>query len=246
VLTITEDDAHDCLLLEPSGALNQRDLDALADRFDARALATGRTPNLVVWAESFPAWTELAALLKHLRFIRTHHRLVRRVAIVSDARAMVLAPRLARRLVAAEVRHFPAAELEAALAWVAEAPVDASHVSVMEGLPDHVVGISAAGVLTERDYAETIVPLIEAKLAAHGKISLIYRIGPELEAFTPGAVWSDALVGVKHLTAFSRVAVVSDIGWIRHAVRAFAPLIPGEVHVFGDDELAEARAWVSV
>ena len=50
---------------------------------------------------------------------------------------------------------------------------------------------------------------------------------------------------MKHLTAFSRVAVVSDIGWIRHAVRAFAPLIPAEVHVFGDDELAEAKAWVS-
>ena len=108
-----------------------------------------------------------------------------------------------------------------------------------------MLGISVAGVISARDYAETIVPAIEAKLARYPKLRLLYRIGPEFEAFTPGAVWSDALVGVKHLTGFSRVAVVSDVGWIRHAVRAFAPLMPAEVHVFGDDALAEAKAWVA-
>ena len=41
------------------------------------------------------------------------------------------------------------------------------------------------------------------------------------------------------------MAVVSDVGWIRHAVRAFAPMIPAEVHVFGDDALTEAKAWVA-
>ena len=245
MLTIAEDDAHDCLVLEPSGALTRRDLDALVERFETRVEATGGAPNLVVRAESFPAWTEIAALLKHLRFIRTHHHLVRRVAIVSDARAMALAPRLARRLVAAEVRHVPAADLGAALAWVGEAPTATHQVTVIEGLPDDVVGISVAGVITARDYSETIVPLIEAKLARHPRLRMLYRIGPEFEAFTPGAVWSDALVGIKHLTAFSRVAVVSDISWIRHAVRAFAPLMKAEVHVFADDELAEAKTWVS-
>jgi hypothetical protein len=245
MLTITDDEAHNCLVLAPSGPLTRRDLDALTERFDARVAATDRVPNLVIRAGSFPAWADFAALLKHLRFIREHHRLVERVAIVSDARALDLAPRLARHFVSADVRHFPAADLDAALAWVGEAPADTSHVTVIEGLPDDVVGISVAGVVTARDYAETIVPLIESKLATHRKIRMIYRIGPEFEAYTPGAIWSDALVGVKHLTAFSRVAVVSDIGWIRHAVRAFAPLIPADVHVFADDDLAAARAWVS-
>ena len=245
MLKITDDKAHNCLVLEPTGPLTQRDLDALTERFDERVSETDRVPNLVIRAGGFPAWADFAALLKHLRFIREHHRLVERVAIVSDARALDLAPRLARRFVSADVRHFPAAGFEAALAWVGEAPADASHVTVMEDLPDDVLGLSVAGVVTARDYAETIVPLIEAKLARHEKIRLLYRIGPEFEAYTPGAVWSDAMVGVKHLTGFSRVAVVSDIGWIRHAVRAFAPLMPAEVQVFGDDALAEARAWVS-
>jgi hypothetical protein len=121
VLTIIEDDLHDCLLLEPAGALTPRDLAALAERFEARAAATGRAPNLVVRADAFPTWTELAALLQHLRFIRSRHRRVRRVALVSDARAMEIAPRLARLLVAPKVRHFPADQLDAALAWVGSA-----------------------------------------------------------------------------------------------------------------------------
>jgi len=89
------------------------------------------------------------------------------------------------------------------------------------------------------------VPLIEERLRRHGRIKLLYRIGPEFESFTAGAVWNDALVGLRHMTDFSRVAVVSDIGWIRHALRAFAPLIPAEIHVFADKELEAAKAWIA-
>jgi hypothetical protein len=48
-----------------------------------------------------------------------------------------------------------------------------------------------------------------------------------------------------HLTQFSRIAVVSDLEWIRHAMRVFAPLIPGEVHVFADAELDKAKTWIT-
>lgn len=121
MLTITDDDLHDCLLLEPAGALTRRDLAALAERFEARTVATGRAPNLVVRADSFPTWTEVAALVQHLRFIVSRHKRVRRVALVSDAPALERAPRIARLLVAPEVRHFPADRLDAALAWVGSA-----------------------------------------------------------------------------------------------------------------------------
>ena len=58
-------------------------------------------------------------------------------------------------------------------------------------------------------------------------------------------MWSDARIGIKHLTRFSRVAVVSDVPWIRHAVRLFAPMMPAEVDVFADGELEAAKAWIS-
>lgn len=244
MLKITDDRARHCLVLEPTGSLSQADLDRLREHFDAVVVETGRPPNLLVHAASFPSWADLGALAKHARFIREHHRMIARVAIVSDARALDLAPRVARRLVAADIRHFPETALDEALAWVAEG-AGAPHVTVIEGLPDDTVGVSVAGVISAADYEGIIVPLIEERLRRHGRIKLLYRIGPEFESFTAGAVWNDALVGLRHMTDFSRVAVVSDIGWIRHALRAFAPLIPAEIHVFADKELEAAKAWIA-
>lgn len=244
MLRITDDRARHCLILEPTGSLSRGDLDRLSEVFDAVVAATDRAPNLVIHAKSFPSWSDLGALARHLRFIRQHHRMVGRVAFVSDARALDVAPALARRLISAELRHFPESELDAALAWVAE-DAEASHVTLIDGLPDDVIGISVAGVISAEDYARTIVPRIEATLRRHRHAKLLYRIGPEFERFTTGAVWNDTMIGLDHMTDFSRVAVVSDIGWIRHAVRAFAAFMPAEVHVFADKDLEAAKAWIS-
>jgi hypothetical protein len=245
MLQITEDDAHNCFVLEPSGKLRSEDFDALTARFNARVGATDRVPNIVIHAPDFPGWADFGALVDHIRFVREHHRMIEKVALVSDARFLDIAPTIARHFVRAEIRHFPADSLEAALSWVGEPARHTSHVTVMQDLPPDTVGISVRGVVTASDYDETIVPLIEAKLKDHPKLKLIYRIGPEFEAFTAGAVWSDTRVGMMHLTDFAKIAVVSDVNWIRHAVRAFAPLIPGQVHVFAERQLSEAKAWIA-
>jgi hypothetical protein len=245
MLRVTEHAERNCLLLEPSGALSRKDLDTLTERFDSYVNARDRIPNLVIRAVSFPTWTDFATLLKHLRFIREHHRLVRKVALVSDARALDIAPRIAGHFVSAEMRHFPAKDFEAALDWVAEPEEEAPHVTVIADLPDDVIGLDAEGVIEARDYDEVIVPLIEAKLRDHERIKLLYRVGRGFERYTAGAMWSDARIGIKHLTRFSRVAVVSDVPWIRHAVRLFAPMMPAEVTVFADGELEAAKAWIS-
>ena len=201
-------------------------------------------PNLVIQSPSFPTWSNFAALMEHLRFIRGHHRQIEKVALVSDARALDVAPRIARLFVSARLRHFPADGLGAALDWVAvrDEPPD---VELIEGLPDDTVGISVRGVIDAEDYAEKIVPAIEAALARHAKIKILYRIGPEFESFTAGALWSDTRLGTANLTRFSKVALVTDIPWMRGAVRVFAPIMPAEVRVFGDKELDAAKAWIA-
>ena len=90
-----------------SGSLRKADLDALTARFDAKVAAGGPVPNLVIQSPSFPTWSNFAALMEHLRFIRGHHRQIEKVALVSDARALDVAPRIARLFVSARLRHFP-------------------------------------------------------------------------------------------------------------------------------------------
>ena len=76
------------------------------------------------------------------------------------------------------LRQFAADDLDKALAWSAEPTSEAQHVEIMEGLPRDVVGVSVRGVVTAKDYQETIAPLVEKAHEEHGKIKLLY-VAPE-------------------------------------------------------------------
>ena len=118
-------------------------------------------------------------------------------------------------------------------------------IEVMTDLPDRVLGLRAHGEVSAQDYKAVLVPAIEEKLTQHKKARLLYVLGDDFEGYTSGAAWEDAKVGMKHLTDFERVAVVTDVDWIEKMIKAFGFVIPGEVRVFDDDDLDEARLWIS-
>jgi hypothetical protein len=81
---------------------------------------SGELSGLVVVAEAFPGWKNLAALSSHFRFVRDHHRKIRRVALVSDSQMLSAAPSLAGVFVNAEVKSFRADQRAEALQWASE------------------------------------------------------------------------------------------------------------------------------
>ena len=58
----------------------------------------------------------------HFRFVRDHHKRIKKVAVVTDAALGNLAEKLASHFVAATVRRFPAGELKAAEQWIMNRP----------------------------------------------------------------------------------------------------------------------------
>ena len=108
------------LILEPQGPLQVADFDALNLEINPYLEKEGRLRGLLIDAAEFPGWESFAALLSHLRFIRDHHRLIAKVAAVSDNKFLSIAPRVASHFVKAEVRHFPSHDRDAALAWLRE------------------------------------------------------------------------------------------------------------------------------
>ncbi len=118
-------------------------------------------------------------------------------------------------------------------------------IEVISDMPDHVIGITAKGKVTGADYESVIIPLIEEKLKKHHRISLLYYMGNEFSGMDAKAMWEDTKVGLRHLIAWKKIAVVSDIDWIGWAVKVFGVAMPGHVKLFANDQLAEAREWVS-
>ncbi|MGB8623509.1 MAG: STAS/SEC14 domain-containing protein [Paracoccaceae bacterium] len=119
------------------------------------------------------------------------------------------------------------------------------HFEILDGFPADVVAISAKGHITRKDYEDVLIPLVEERIRKEGKIKLLYVIDKGFEGFSAGAAWDDTKLGLLHMGDFSRIAVVTDVEWIRMGMKVFAPMIRCQVHLFGSDEMKAAKAWIS-
>lgn len=82
---------------------------------------------------------------------------------------------------------------------------------------------------------------MEEALKDHKKVRLYYEIGADFKGIDPGAIWKDFKVGMEHMTRWERIAVVTDINWIRHTIQIFSFIIPGEIAIFPLSEVTKAR-----
>jgi hypothetical protein len=109
------------IVVEVKQALRAQDFDALAFTADAWIEAHGDLQGLVIHAREFPGWENLGSFFRHVRFVRDHHRKVKRIALAADTKLASLAPKIAEHFIQAEVKSFRYDELDTAIAW-AEGP----------------------------------------------------------------------------------------------------------------------------
>jgi hypothetical protein len=105
------------IVVEIKEALRAQDFDALSTTADQWIQAQGSLHGLVLHAHHFPGWENLEGLIKHVRFVRDHHKKIERIAISSDARLASLTPRVAEHFVEAEIQTFAYDKLEDAISW---------------------------------------------------------------------------------------------------------------------------------
>ena len=48
-----------------------------------------------------------------------------------------------------------------------------------------------------------------------------------------------------HFLRWDRIAVVTDVDWIKHTIRIFSFLMPGDVRAFTTSEAIQARKWIA-
>jgi hypothetical protein len=111
--------------------------------------------------------------------------------------------------------------------------------------PNNVLAFVGRGQVTRADYDAVLVPAVEKVLARHNRVRLYYEIATDFTGIDPGAMWEDFKVGIEHLTRWERIAVVTDVEWIRHTIRLFGFLMPGTVKLFPTSEAARARSWIA-
>ncbi len=117
----------------------------------------------------------------------------------------------------------------------------------IEEMPAGTIGFRVVDDLTGDDYRELIEPAL-ADAVETGEVRLLFEIDSGF-GMDASAVMEDAKTGLKlglgHLKAWKRTAVVTEVDWIRKAIKAFGFMTPGEVRVFEPDELGAAKVWVA-
>jgi hypothetical protein len=117
LLKVSTHESAGIVILEPQSALAEADFTAAAATIDP-LIEKGSLDGIVISTRDFPSWESFGALVSHLRFVRGHHKLIGRVAIVTDSRLGDLAEKLGSHFIAAEIRHFPFGDIDAAKQWI--------------------------------------------------------------------------------------------------------------------------------
>lgn len=114
-------DQQGVLVLRPHGELVAADFERASAEIDPFIAREGHVRGVMIVADKFPGWDDLAALAAHLRFVKDHRKNVERLAIVTDDRLLSAMPYIASHFLVREARHFPASEEAAALGWLGQA-----------------------------------------------------------------------------------------------------------------------------
>jgi|SRR6516162_9647499 hypothetical protein len=118
-------------------------------------------------------------------------------------------------------------------------------IEILKGFPEGVAAFAGKGRVTRADYERVLIPELEEVLRRPGRVRCYYELGTDFSGMDSDAMWEDFKIGVGHFTRWERVAVVTDIDWIRHAVGLFRFLVPGEFQVFSTSTATEARNWIA-
>src|SRR5216684_2089735 len=114
-------------------------------------------------------------------------------------------------------------------------------IEIIEGLPQNVLGIVVRGRVTKYDCSEVLIPALEKACEWHHRLRLYYAIRSRY----PGAAWEELSLGIGHGPLWERVAVVSDVAWVKYTIQALRLLIPGEIRVFTTSQTPEGLAWIA-
>ena len=118
-------------------------------------------------------------------------------------------------------------------------------IKVLSDMPVGVLGLEAIDDVEEEDYRNVLVPAVEAAIAEHGKVRLVYVLGPEFDEYEGEAVWEDLKLGARRASSFERIAVVTDARWIGPAMKLFSLLFPGQARAFPLAEREAATRWAA-
>ncbi len=106
-----------------------------------------------------------------------------------------------------------------------------------------VIELIVDGAVSREEY-EAVRDRAEAFISRRGRVRLLEVI-VDLGPVDPVVLWEDTQFGFRHMGDFSRIAVVTERGWLAEVLAALQRFFVGEVKGFTLDECEEAWNWLT-
>jgi hypothetical protein len=111
-------------------------------------------------------------------------------------------------------------------------------------LPAGVVGFEAKGELSASDYTQVLLPAVDETIASGNDVRIVL-VFERFDGASGGAMWQDLKMGIEHFTHWKRIALVTDIDWMKQLTSLFGWMTPGELRHFPIAERAAAIRWAA-
>jgi hypothetical protein len=114
----------------------------------------------------------------------------------------------------------------------------------IDDLPDNVIGFRADSQITASDYTDVLRPAVDAVIQRGDDVRIVLEMS-SWSGMSSGAMWEDLKMGIERFTKWKKIALVTDIDWMRHATNLFGWMTPGDVKTFSIAERDDAIAWAA-
>ena len=116
-------------------------------------------------------------------------------------------------------------------------------ITIIPDVPENIAAFKASGEISKEDFEILVVPHVKVKVNTFHELNYLFLLDTDLDQFTSGAWFQDALLGLKNLANWNRAAIVTDKKSVQNFTAIFSVVLPGEFKFFPIDDLENAIFW---
>lgn len=116
-------------------------------------------------------------------------------------------------------------------------------ITLIPDVPENIAAFKANGEITKEDFENLVFPHVKEKVNTFNELNYLLYLDTDLDQFTFGAWFQDALLGLKNITKWNRAVIVTDKKGVQNFTDIFSVLMPGEFKSFPKEDLANAIFW---
>jgi hypothetical protein len=121
-------------------------------------------------------------------------------------------------------------------------------ITTLPSMPAGTLGFRASGRISAEDYTDVLEPALRDTVDAGQPIRLLFQLAEDAD-YSTGAAFQDlktgATLGLRHLSAWERTAIVSDADWVERMSQFLGWMMPGEFRSYPSAEIEDAKSWLA-